>query len=117
MDYIEVFITNLSGWKSDFLSRFSGSVINGRNAALPSDWLSTNFTADQTAILWNGVGCDSFELEPLRILKPPSHISRYPAFWFFYYGNVQSKSYIVVFIWFVKEEEKKKTNSKLGQIR
>lgn len=28
--------TNLNRWNSDFLSRFSGSVISGRKAAVPS---------------------------------------------------------------------------------
>lgn len=44
-------MTYLNGLKSVALSIFSGSVMSGRKAAPPSDCDTTNFTADQTAIL------------------------------------------------------------------
>lgn len=40
-----------NGRNKDVLSILSGSVINGRKAAPPSLSETTNFTADQTAIL------------------------------------------------------------------
>lgn len=71
----------LNGLKRIALSMFSGSVISGRKAAPPSDCDTTNFTADHTAIFWNGVTCGSRPLVK-RTRKPFGPISSVPAFWF-----------------------------------
>ena len=71
----------LNGRKRLRLSIFSGSVINGRKAAPPSDDDTTNLTADQTAIFWNGVIWVSFPFA-CRTLRPMALMSNVPALWF-----------------------------------
>lgn len=71
----------LSGRNRELLSIFSGSVIRGKKAAPPSEADTTNFTADQTAILWNGVKRGSRPLVNLT-RRPLALISKFPAFWF-----------------------------------
>lgn len=69
----------LSGLNKLLLSMFSGSVINGKNAAPPSADETTNLTADQTAMFGNGVICGSRPFAK-RTLKPAWHMSKAPAF-------------------------------------
>lgn len=68
--------TYLSGWNNELLSMFSGSVINGRNAAPPSIGEMMNLTADHTAMLWNGVISES--RPDTRTRKPLAQISNSP---------------------------------------
>lgn len=69
----------LSGLNKLLLSIFSGSVIKGRNAAPPSSAETTNFTADHTAMLENGVIIGLLPFESFT-LKPDGQISNTPAF-------------------------------------
>lgn len=82
------FCAHLSGWNSAVLSMLSGSVMSGKNAAPPSESEMTNFTADHTAILWNGVIFESLssllvpDMALILMRNPVAHISKDPDFSF-----------------------------------